>query len=95
MLWSDPVATTEKSGQPSQVFAMSIAKYASGSGRKEIGSSTWFSQSMWKTSGGIRKMPPTAWRKRFTAPLSGSNMFRQTVATMIGGMTTGMMKRAR
>ena len=25
----------------------------------------------------------------------GSNMFRQTVATMIGGMTTGRMKSAR
>jgi hypothetical protein len=40
-------------------------------------------------------MLPTAWRKRFTAPLSASNMFRHTVATMIGGMTTGMMKRER
>ena len=29
------------------------------------------------------------------APLSSSNRFRQTVATMIGGMMTGRMKRAR
>ena len=31
----------------------------------------------------------------FTAPSSASNMFRQTVATMIGGMTTGRMNSAR
>ena len=29
------------------------------------------------------------------APYSSSNMFRQTVATMIGGMTTGRMYKAR
>ena len=31
----------------------------------------------------------------FTAPLSSSNRFRQTVATMIGGMMTGRMNIAR
>jgi hypothetical protein len=31
----------------------------------------------------------------FTAPLSASNMFFQTVATMIGGMTTGSTNSAR
>ena len=35
------------------------------------------------------------WMRKFTAPASVSNMFRQTVATMIDGRTTGRMNSAR
>ena len=95
MLWSAPVATTELSGHPSHVFAPRSAKYASGNGMKEMGSSTWRSQSIRNASSGIRNSVPNACSPRLMAPLVGSYMFRQTVATMIGGMTTGRMKIAR
>ena len=79
------------------LVAVIIAKNASGNGIQEIGSSGWRSQLRWNAglSAEIPTMPPSAWRPWFTAPKSGSNMFRHTVATMIGGMTTGRMNRAR
>ena len=95
MLCSAPVATTEFSGQPSQLFAVSRAKYASGSGMNEMGSLTWPSQLILNASGGILNRTPMPPRTMFTAPLSWSKMLRQTVATMIGGMMTGRMNRAR
>ena len=36
-----------------------------------------------------------SWSRKLIAPWVGSNMFRQTVATMIWGITTGRMKIAR
>ena len=65
MDWRAPVATTELSGQPSHVFAVIIAKYASGSGMNGIGSSTWRSQSRLRpgASAGMPMIPPSAWSR--------------------------------
>ena len=90
MLCSAPVATTELSGQPSQMLAVRRAKYASGSTNapaSRIGLG-WFSQSRLKPPGGSRKMMSI---RKLIAPFVGSNMLRQIVATMIGGIATGMM----
>ena len=95
MLCRAPVATTELSGQPSQVFAVSRAKNASGNGMKGIGSFTCPSQSSFRASGGRRSSVATAPSSRFTAPSSLSKMWRHTVATTRGGMTTGSTNRAR
>jgi hypothetical protein len=50
----------------------------------------WLSQSS-VTGGSFNRTPTVSLISWFTAPYCGSNMFRQTVATMIWGMTTGMM----
>ena len=56
----------------------------------------WFSQSRVNPSGGtLNRTPTVPWSRKLMAPWVGSNMFRQTVATMIWGMTTGRMKIAR
>ena len=56
----------------------------------------WFSQSMLNVSGGsLNRTPIVSWSRKLIAPWVGSNMFRQTVATMIWGITTGRMKIAR
>ena len=62
-----------------------------------IGSSDWRSQLRFRpgASGGIPNTPPIAWSRKFTAPASVSNSDRQTVATMMDGITTGRMNRAR
>ena len=91
MLCSAPVATTELSGQPSHVFAVRRAKYDSGSGMNGIGSCASRNQAIWNVSDGMENAPPSVVNTWLIAPSSWSNMFRQTVATMIGGMTTGRM----